>query len=157
MKVWLPINVGVFLDQECRESVGLEPDLWVPAADAVNSVVAAVRRGTITTRYPLPRRILAQRFVPENPFIRRRQEAVRFGLVIAGFAAAGLLWSYSARRKPRLVLAVGVVSLVAGSMLTVRQKQPVGVAIIIVGIIYLLMGGISALRWDAGCHVREEP
>ena len=43
MMVHLPINLGLHLDGEFREERGIAPDLWVPAADAVNYAVAAVR------------------------------------------------------------------------------------------------------------------
>jgi len=37
------------IDLEFREEKGFFPDLWIPAEDAVNYAVAAVRKGTITT------------------------------------------------------------------------------------------------------------
>ena len=64
LMVWLPINVGLYLDKEFHEEDGLIPDLWVPAADAVNYAVAAVRQGTITTSQPAAVRSAAAGLCP---------------------------------------------------------------------------------------------
>lgn len=63
----LPVKLNVPLDLVDREGQGFMPDYWVPAADALNHAVAAVRAGTIATRVPLPPTILDAEFVPESP------------------------------------------------------------------------------------------
>lgn len=52
--VVLPIKLNVPLDPDVREEVGFRPDLWVPPEHAVNYAVAAIRRGTISTRTAVP-------------------------------------------------------------------------------------------------------
>lgn len=150
LMIWMPINFGLFLDQEFREEVGLAPDLWVPAADAVNFTVAALRRGTITTSQPLPSAILQQDFTPENPWTKGRQATIQFMLVVAGFAAGGLVWAYFARKKPWLVAAIGGIWFVLGSVLTVKKNQPVGTGFLLVGIICLVWGGVNLLKVRKG-------
>jgi drug/metabolite transporter superfamily protein YnfA len=146
LMVWLPINFGLYLDGELREGVGLEPDLWVPAADAVNYAVAAVRKGTITTAQPLPSTILQQEFTPENSWARASQEKIRFLLVVTGFAVGGLVWAFFMRKKPRVVAATGGVWIALGSVWTVMEEQPVGLGLLLVGIVCLVWGGINLLK-----------
>ncbi|MCP4541416.1 MAG: hypothetical protein GY832_30165 [Chloroflexi bacterium] len=150
LMIWMPINFGLFLDQEFREEVGLEPDLWVPAADAVNFTVAALRQGTITTSQPLPLAILQQDFSPEDPGARDRQATVQFLLVVAGFTAGGLVWAYFARKTPWFVAAIGGLWIIAGSVMTVKKNQPVGTGFLLVGIICLVWGGVNLLKVRRG-------
>jgi hypothetical protein len=153
LMVWLPINFGIFLDQEFREGVGLEPDLWVPAADAVNYAVAAVRRGTITTSQPLPPAFLEQEFKPENPYARDKQKQVRFLLVAAGFAVGGLVWAYLMRKKPYIVAGVGGLWILVGSIMSAMEKQPVGLGYLLIGATCLVWGGIRILKkWKRNAY-----
>ena len=99
---------------EIREGVGLAPDLWVPAADAVNYGIAALRNGTITTRQPLPSAVLQQEFVPENPRAKDVKEQILFVLVVTLFVVGGSVWAYFVRRKPLVVTATGAVWFVFG-------------------------------------------
>ena len=121
LMVWLPINFGLYLDKEFREEEGLMPDLWVPAADAVNYAVAAVRQGTITTSQPLPSAMLQQDFVPESPWTRFL--SLRYVGVVALFLAGGSVWAYFMRKKPRIVASIGVVWLVFGSIWMVMEPE----------------------------------
>jgi uncharacterized membrane protein (UPF0136 family) len=146
LMIWMPINFGLFLDQEFREEVGLVPDLWVPAADAVNFSVAALRRGTITTSQPLPESILQQDFMPENPNAKSLQETILYLLVVTGFVAGGLVWAFFMRKKPRVVAGVAVIWIAVGSVYTVRQGQPVGFGLLLMGIVCLVWGGIRLLK-----------
>ena len=90
LMVRLPVNFGLFPDLVFREERGLEPDYWVPAADAVNRAVAAVRRGTI----PTPRRTPAQwrtaEFVPEDPDHRAAERSRRRWILVGIFVAGGV-------------------------------------------------------------------
>jgi hypothetical protein len=107
LMVRLPINWGLYPDMGFREEKGLAPDLWVPAADAVNYAVAAVRSGTISTHQPLSAGMLEQPFVAEDPWARVRQEKAVRALVVGLLAAAGSVWAFLMHRKPRLVAALG--------------------------------------------------
>jgi len=146
LMIWMPINFGLFLDQEFREEVGLAPDLWVPAADAVNFAVAALRRGTITTNQPLPTSILQQDFTPENPNTTSLHETILYLLVVNGFVAGGLIWGFFMRKKPRVVTGAGLIWIAFGSVYTIRQDQPVGFGFLFTGIVCLVWGGINLLK-----------
>jgi hypothetical protein len=141
----LPINFGLYLDGEFREEAGIAPDLWVPAADAVNYAVAAVRSETITTRQPLSPAALEGPFVPEKPWARVwRERAVR-ALLIALMVSAGAVWAFSARRKPRMVAAVGGVWTAIGTA-WLAMKRPIGLGFLLVGVICLVWGGANLWR-----------
>ncbi|MGB5843129.1 MAG: S41 family peptidase, partial [Anaerolineales bacterium] len=145
LMVWLPINFGLYLDKEFREEEGLMPDLWVPAADAVNYAVAAVRQGTITTSLPLPSAMLQQNFVPESPWTRFL--SLRYVGVVALFLAGGSVWAYFMREKPRIVAPSGVVWIVFGSIWMVMEPQkPIGFGLLLAGVVCLVWGGINLLK-----------
>jgi len=145
LTVSMPINFGLYLDMEFREGKGIAPDLWVPAADAVNYAVAAVRAGTITTQQPLSPTTLEQPFVPENPWAWFRQETVIRWLVIVALTTAGSIWAYFLRKKPRIVAGVGVVWLIIG-VAWILVEGPVGFGFLLAGGVCLLWGGINLLR-----------
>jgi hypothetical protein len=114
----------------------------VPVADAVNYAVAAVRSGTITTRQPLSPTMLQQPFVPEDPWARVWQVRV---LVTVLPTAAGSVWAYFMRKKPRIVAAVGGVWLAIGSV-WILMKRPVGFGFLLTGVVCLVWGGINLWR-----------
>ncbi len=140
MRVSMPINFGIYLDRVFREERGLVPDLWVPAADAVNYAVAAVRSGTITTAQPLPQTLLQQPFDPENPWAREFWENA--GLILAVFAitCAGAIWAHFSRRKPCILGIVGGLWVIIGSTWLFMDK-PIGFGFLLVGIICLIRCG----------------
>jgi len=145
LMIWMSINFGLFLDQEFREGRGLAPDLWVPAADAVNYAVAAVRQGTITTSQPLSSAMLQQDFVPESPWARVLN--TRNLLVVAFLSASGSVWAYFMRKKPRNVAVIGGVWLVFGSIwLAMEPERPVGIGVQLAGVVCLVWGGINLLK-----------
>jgi len=142
MKVWLPINFGLYLDKEFREEEGLMPDLWAPAEDAVNYAVAAVRRGTITTRQPLPADLLLQDFVPESLWTRvlTRRNFRFFALFIAG----GAVWAFFVRKKPRFIASAGAVWSIFGSIsMALKPQKPIGFGLLLAGVVCLVWGGTS--------------
>lgn len=145
LPVRLPINVGLYLDQAFREEVGIAPDLWVPAADAVNYAVAALRNGTITTRQPLSPATLQQPFALEDPWARVRQETIVRYLVILSLAVGGSVWAYFLREKPRIVAGVGSVWLILGGT-WVLMERPFGLGLLLAGGACLVWGGINLLR-----------
>ncbi len=134
LMVTLPINFGLFMDAEFREGRGLAPDLWVPAADAVNCAVAAVRNGTLTTPRPLSAEALEEPFVPEDAWARVRRERMVHVAIVALVVGAGGAWGYGMRKRPRVVaivggiwLGFGIASLVAG------KENPMGYAFLVLG------------------------
>jgi len=157
LMVWLPINFGLFPDLVFREETGLAPDFWVPAPDAVNRAVAAVRRGTIPTARPVPRAWREQEFIPEDPN-HRLAEMARIRLIVIGVAAlAGLLWSYRMRRKPVLLAVLGLAYLAIGVawLLLGKAEKPVieyaGSGFLVFGALGLLCGAALKVR-----HLRGE-
>jgi len=145
LMVWLPINFGLYLDKEFREEEGLKPDLWVPAADAVNYAVAAVRQGTITTSQPLPSALLQQGFVPESPWARVLN--IRFLGIVALLTASSLVWAYFMRKKPRIVAVIGIVWLVFGRIwMVMKPEKSVGFGLLLAGVVCLVWGGINLLK-----------
>jgi hypothetical protein len=145
LKVTLPINFNLYLDREFREGKGISPDLWVPAADAVNYAVAAVRAGTITTQQPLSPATLEQPFVPEDSWAGVRQETISRWLVIAALTLAGSVWAYFLRRKPWIVAGFGVLWLIFGGG-WILMERPVGLGFLLAGGVCLLWGGVNLLR-----------
>ncbi|MDH3944624.1 MAG: S41 family peptidase, partial [Anaerolineae bacterium] len=145
LMVWLPINFGLYLDKEFREEEGLKPDLWVPAADAVNYAVAAIRYGTITTSQPLPSAMLQQDFVPESPWTRFL--SLRYVGVVALFSVSGSVWVHFMRKKPRSVAGSGVLWLVFGGIWMVMEPQkPLGIGLLLAGVVCLVWVGINLLK-----------
>jgi len=146
LRVWLPVNLNLFLDMESREAVGLAPDLWVPAADVVNYAVAAVRDGTISTALPLPAEVLEQEFVPEDPWSRNTRERILYGVVAGLMGVAGLTWAYIARKNPRVVAGAGAVWVVLGGLWTLLSPlKPVGPGLLLAGVGCLVRGGVGLL------------
>jgi hypothetical protein len=141
----MPINVNLFPDMAFREEVGITPDLWVPAADAVNYAVAAVRAGTITTQQPLSPGVLQQPLEPEDPWSRGRRGKVVQWLLVAALPVAAAVWVYFTRRKPKVVAAVGVVWLAVGGA-SLLMERPVGLGFLLAGGVCLVWGGASLLR-----------
>lgn len=104
----LPVKLNVPLDLEVREARGFEPDIWVPAADALNRAVAAVRAGTIKTVRPLPATVAETAFIPEKPPRFSRSEkmfALRLALITVAAIAIGVA---NRRRHPYFFVAAAV-------------------------------------------------
>jgi hypothetical protein len=145
LRVSMPINFGLFLDGVSREEVGLAPDLWVPAADAVNYAVAAVRSGTISTRLPLPAVLLREPFVPEDPWARTRRETLALTALIALFGIGGNVWAFFMRSRPRMLIGLGVLWLAIGGV-WLRMGKPIGIGFLLIGASCLVWGGINLAR-----------
>jgi hypothetical protein len=144
LRVTLPINFNLYLDMAFREGKGISPDLWVPAADAVNYAVAALRAGTITTQRPLSPTTLEQRFVPEGPWARFWQETISRWLVIAALTVAGFVWAYFLRKKPRIVAGFGALWFILGGVWMLMER-PIGLGFLLAGGVCLLWGGVNLL------------
>jgi hypothetical protein len=147
LMVWIPINFNLFPDQELRESVGLVPDLWVPAADAVNNTVAAIRRGTLTTYQPLPNGVLETNFIPESPLMNIIGGGVTFWLVILMAISISAVWIYFNRKKPRILLGSGLVWMFV-SLYLINQKpqEPIGYGFLCISVLCIVSGGIIAIK-----------
>ncbi len=145
LPVRMPINFGLFPDKAFREEVGIAPDLWVPAADAVNYAVAAVRAGTITTQQPLSPGVLQQPLEPEDPWSRGRRDEVLQWLLVVALPVAAAVWAYFMRKKPKVVATVGAFWLaIAGAWLL--MERPVGLGFLLAGGVCLVWGGGRLLR-----------
>jgi len=92
LEVWMPINFGLFPDLKFREEVGLEPDYWVPAGDALNAAVAAIRNGTIATEIPLTDEMQQQEFIPEDVHHVRRKIHIVGAFLLIGFVWVVITW-----------------------------------------------------------------
>jgi hypothetical protein len=140
LKITLPINFGLYLDLQSREEIGITPDLWVPAADAVNYAVAALRSGTITSFHPLAPETLQQSFLPENPRARTQRQRTEELLFIGIVCAAGSIWVYFMRRKPLIVTLIGIIWLVFGG-LWVSMGKIIGLGFLLLGLGSVVLGG----------------
>ena len=145
LKVHLPTNFGVYTDLEFREGKGLAPDLWVPAADAVNYAVAAVRSGTIRTQEPLSPAALEQRFVPENARARAQMKKFLPTLIIGLTVLSGIVIAFVNRRKPLQVTLLGGGWSIVGSV-WLCMGNIIGLGFVGAGLICLVWGGINLWR-----------
>jgi hypothetical protein len=141
MMVWMPINFGLFPDQVFREEVGLTPDLWIPAADAVNYTVAALRRGTITTTQPVRQTTLEHTFTRENQWTKLIPRDIQSWLVIGLFSFGTMILAYFNRRNMPILLGLGLAwSCVGWYIARQRHKLTLGYGFLSGGIIYLTWG-----------------
>jgi len=145
LRVRLPINFNLYLDMQFREGQGISPDLWVPAADAVNYAVAALRAGTITTQQPLAPTMLEQPFVAKDPWAGVRQETISRWLVIGVLTVTGSVWAYFLRKKPRIVAGFGALWFMFGGVWMLMER-PVGLGFLLAGGVCLVWGGVNLLR-----------
>jgi hypothetical protein len=144
--VHLPMNFGLYLDMEFREEKGLAPDLWVPAANAVNYAVAAVRSGTITTQQALSPDTPGQTFTPEDPWARTRQNNMILILMITLIIAGCSVWAYFMRKKPYIVTPFGSVWMIIGIIWLLIMDKPVGFGFLLGGGVCLVWGGFNLLK-----------
>ncbi len=141
LRVKMPINFGLYLDGKPREEIGIAPDFWVPAADAVNYTVAAIRNGTIKTCQPVSPTILEESFVPEDPWARVRWERLLFVSLIVLFGAGAGVWIFFNRARPRMLVGIGVVWLSIGSA-WLSWEKPIGFGFLLLGAVCLASGGV---------------
>jgi len=144
MTISMPINMGLFPDMTMRESIGLAPDLWVPAADAVNYAVAALRAGTITTTNEIPGAALDQRFARESRWSQIRTLGPTQWLVVGAFLLAGVVFCAINRKKPTMLLGAGALWMPIGLVWITRSgKLELGIAFLAAAALYLVWGGIA--------------
>lgn len=148
LMIWMPINFGLFPDQIFREEVGLTPDLWIPAADAVNYTVAALHRGTITTAQPMAQLTLEQTYAREYQWTRFIPAEIHSWLLIALFTLGAMTVVYFNRKNRWIMLGLGPVWTCLGLyMVSQRNKLALGYGFLSGGIIYLTWGIFSL--WSA--------
>ena len=141
--VALPINFGIFIDLEFREEKGFFPDLWVPAEDALNYAVAAVRKGTITTLQPLPEEVLQEEFIPEE-FLPQGLSRVQFKsemiflIPAAILVILGFVLMYVLKKKMLSYFAFGLSWFPFGAVLLSKESF-LGYVFIIIGTIFITL------------------
>jgi len=144
MLVSLPTSLNVFVDLEYREEKGFLPDLWVPAGEALNYAVAAVRRGTIPTSQSYREEISGVAFIPEEPSMTDRVFVL---LPIITAVLYGVVFVYFNRRRGMLFFTLSGVVMAALGYFLLSREPPLGYACILVGVEYLL---ISLYKWRKG-------
>ena len=149
MLVSLPTSLNVFVDLEYREEKGFLPDLWVPAGEALNYAVAAVRRGTIPTSQSYREEISGVAFIPEEPSMTDRVFVL---LPIITAVLYGVVFVYFNRRRGMLFFTLSGVVMAALGYFLLSREPPLGYACILVGVEYLL---ISLYKWRKGKKAPE--
>jgi len=151
LSVNLPISLNIPLDLELREERGFFPDLWIPAEDALNHAVAAVRKGTITTVQPLPESVLQKEFVPEKrSLLEGRREAI---IAISILSLFGIVFIFLNRKRTKLFFFIAGVCWAAAGVIILVFVSPVGYVYFIVGIMCIIVG---TYKWRKETPEREE-
>jgi hypothetical protein len=139
LSVYLPISLNIPLDVVFREEKGFFPHLWIPAEDALNYAVAAVRKGTITTVKPLPEEVLQKEFVPEKKPILEKGDLVPLLLGMA----LGVIFIFVNRKRGKLFFFIaGVCWTVSGVVVPIffSPKAPIEYAYYIFGVLCIVIG-----------------
>jgi hypothetical protein len=141
MLVALPTSLNVFVDLEYREEKGFFPDLWVPAEDALNYAVVAVREGTIPTSQSYREEISEVAFTPEEPTMRNRVFDL---LPIISAVLYGIVFVYLNRQRGMYFFILSGVVIATLGYFFLSREPPLGYACILLGVEYLL---ISLYKW----------
>jgi hypothetical protein len=137
----LPISLNIPLDLELREEKGFFPDLWVPAEDAVNYAVAAVRNNTITTTKSIPEEVLQSKFTPESVWISQLKG---FLLPILVLIATGITPAVVNRKRgEKFFFMFGIFLGVAGGIILYLVSF-IGYVYMVLGVVYIV---ISVYKW----------
>jgi len=133
--VGLPTSLNVFVDLEYREEKGFFPDLWVPADDALNYAVAAVKRGIIATSQAYQEEIMQVEFIPEEP----SNNVKGFELLPIVFSAFyGIVLVYFNRERRTFFLLGGIIGILVGVFLLSREPT-LSYVCILLGLEYLII------------------
>jgi len=141
LSVYLPISLNVFADLVYREEVGFYPDLWVPAEDALNYAVAALRTGSIATQESYREKILRVEFIPETPQVR--ETPLEMFPVIFGLFYGGVLVYINRKRDMKVFLVGGIIGVLVGVFYPANNSL-MGIVFILVGVEYLV---IAVYKW----------
>jgi len=146
LMAFLPVKLNLPLDMNMREERGFDPDYWVPAADALNRAVAAIRAGTIPTVKPLPPAVLATEFVPEStlPFSR---EQTRHFLQVMAVIMVGILFGIVSRRRGPLIFVICAAGLVAAGAFGFADNPPARWLALLTGVGNAIVAGCKS--WSA--------
>ncbi|MGD2249719.1 MAG: S41 family peptidase [Candidatus Methanofastidiosia archaeon] len=137
----LPISLNIPLDLVLREEKGFFPDLWVPAEDAVNYAVAAVRNNTITTVKSIPEEVLQSKFTPESQWISQLKGILVPVLLLT---ATGMVPAVVNRKKgKKFFFMFGIFFGVAGGVVLYLVSF-IGYVYMVLGLVYI---GISVYKW----------
>ena len=139
--VFLPISLNVFTDLVYREEIGFYPDLWVPAEDALNYAVAAVRTGSIATSPSYREELLGVEFIPETQVSRKT--LLEMLPVILGLFYGVVLVYINRKRDKNFFLIGGILAVLVGVLYPVNNPI-LGVVLILLGVEYLL---IAVYKW----------
>jgi hypothetical protein len=141
MLVGLPTSLNVFVDLEYREERGFFPDLWVPAGEALNYAVAAVRRGTIATSPSYREEIMGAAFVPEEPPMK---EKVFILLPIVTAVIYGVFPAYFNRKRRAYFFILCGIAITALGYFLLSREPPLGYVCFLLGLEYLV---IALYKW----------
>ena len=123
-----------------REEKGFFPDLWVPAGEALNYAVMAVRRGTIATSQSYQEEIMEAEFIPEELTMRERTSEL-LPIIFAAFY--GIILVYFNRERRMFFLISGIIGVPLGVFLLSREPT-LGYVCILLGLEYLV---ITLYKW----------
>jgi hypothetical protein len=140
MLVGIPTSLNVFVDLEYREEKGFFPDLWVPAEDALNYAVAAVRKGVIPTSGSYREELMETAFIPEEPPAKEKTSEL---MAVVFTAFYGIVLVYFNRQRTTFFLFGGIVGATMGGLL-LRRESAYGYVCILLGLEYLL---IALYNW----------
>ena len=137
LPVRLPITLNVFTDLVYREERGFYPDYWVPAEDAVNYAVAAVRAGSISTSDSYVDQVSSVEFVPQSPLVRSIgvRDVLPFVLF---FVYGGVFVYFNLKRDWRFFFISGILS-VSLWFYFISRNPTLRYVFLFVGLEYLLI------------------
>jgi hypothetical protein len=145
LMVFLPVKLNLPLDMRMREEHGFDPDYWVPARDALNRAVAAIRAGTIATVKPLPQAVLATEFVPESP-PRFSRAQVRRVVQIAAVILFGVVFVVFNRRRGPAPFVVSATVLVVAGAIGFADNPPARWMALLIGAVHGSVAGYKSWR-----------
>jgi hypothetical protein len=145
LMAFLPVKLNLPLDMKMREERGFAPDYWVPADDALNRAVAAIRAGTIATMRPLPRAVFATEFVPESP-PRFSREQTRRSLQLAAVILAVAVFGIANRRRGPVIFIVAATALIVAGAIGFAGNPPARVIALLAGAGYGMIAGLKSWR-----------
>ena len=141
--VQLPMSLSIPLDLEFREERGFFPHLWVPAEDAVNYAVSAVRKGTITTVQLFPEEVLQEEFIPEK-FIpeepSKRNNMSEPFIAILSLAILGIVPAIVNRKRNKQFFFILGACLAVIGVIVLSLISPLGLVFSILGMVYITIG-----------------